>query len=56
MLAIDPTSKGRIALDVAGQQIYLVAKPYQPASFAIGDQVVVIEVDKGTALVSSLDM
>ncbi len=56
VLAIDPDSKGRVELDIAGQQIYLVAKPYRPASFAIGDQVVVIEIDKGTALVSSLDM
>lgn len=56
VVAIDPGSKGRVALDIAGQQIYLVATPYRPASFAIGDQVVVIEIDKGTALVSSLDM
>ncbi len=55
VLPIDDGRKGRVALDVGGQQILMVAKPYRSASFAIGDAVVVIEIDKGTALVSSME-
>jgi membrane protein implicated in regulation of membrane protease activity len=55
VIAIDPDSKGRIAIDVAGQQIYLVARPFRTGSFAIGDHVVVIEIDNGTALVASME-
>ena len=55
VLPIGPGSKGRVALDVAGQDIYLVATPYRGASFGVGDRVVVVEVDRGTALVAALD-
>lgn len=55
VLPIAGGSKGRVALDVAGQQIYLVAKPFRSGSFAVGDQVVVIEIERGTALVAALE-
>ena len=55
VLPIAADSKGRVALDVAGQEIYLVARPFRAASFAVGDAVVVVEVDNGTALVASLE-
>lgn len=51
-------NKGRVALDVGGQPVYYVAKPFhrnRGDQFAVGDEVVVIEVQEGTALVARLD-
>lgn len=58
VLPIDAAAKGRVALDVGGQPVYYVAKPFHKDrgdQFAVGDEVVVIEVQEGTALVARLD-
>ena len=58
VISIDDASKGRIAVDHHGQRLYFVAKPFRAGkgrSFAVGEQVVVIEVDRGTALVSAME-
>ena len=58
VLPIDSAAKGRVALDVGGQPVYYVAKPFHQDrgdQFAVGDEVVVIEVHEGTALVARLD-
>ena len=46
------------AVDVDGQRLYLVALPCnerQESSYEVGDQVVVVEVNKGSALVTRMD-
>lgn len=58
VLPIDEAAKGRVALDIGGQPVYYVAKPFHKDrgdQFAVGDEVVVIEVQEGTALVARLD-
>ncbi len=58
VLPIESEAKGRVALDVGGQPVYYVAKPFhhdRGDQFAVGDEVVVIEVQEGTALVARLD-
>lgn len=58
VLPIDQAAKGRVALDIGGQPIYYVAKPFHKDhgdQFAVGDEIVVIEVQEGTALVARLD-
>ena len=56
VLPIESGRKGRIAVDVQGRRIYLIAVPFrEPSTFEVGDSVVVIEMDRGTALVSPFD-
>ena len=55
ILPLGPGRSGRVSIDVQGQVVYLVSRPYRDGSFEVGDQVVVIEVDRGTALVASLE-
>jgi membrane protein implicated in regulation of membrane protease activity len=49
--------RGRIAVTVGGQQIHLsaLATPDAPAELGVGDSVLVVEVRKGIASVTSLD-
>jgi membrane protein implicated in regulation of membrane protease activity len=58
VLPIGPDRKGRVAVDVGGQRRYLVAGPYHPKAgvgFSKGDEVVVVEIKDGAALVAPLD-
>jgi membrane protein implicated in regulation of membrane protease activity len=55
VLPVGPGRRGRISVDVQGQVIYLVARPYRSGSFEVGAQVVVVEVERGAALVASLE-
>jgi len=55
VLPVGPDRRGRVSLEVQGQVIYLVARPYRAGTFDVGDQVVVVEVDRGAALVTSLE-
>lgn len=55
ILPIGPDRPGRVSVDVQGQVVYLVSRPYRGGFFDAGDQVVVVEVDRGTALVASLE-
>lgn len=56
VLPIGTGRKGRISVNVRGRRMYLVALPFRDqADFAVGDDVVVIELERGLALVSPLD-
>jgi membrane protein implicated in regulation of membrane protease activity len=55
VVPVAPGRRGKISLDVQGQIIYLIARPYRGGSFDVGTQVVVVEVDRGAALVASLE-
>jgi membrane protein implicated in regulation of membrane protease activity len=57
VLPITPTGRGRVAVSVAGQQVYLSAQalPEAPAELAAGAPVLVVEVRGGIARVTPLD-
>jgi membrane protein implicated in regulation of membrane protease activity len=58
VLPIGPERKGRVAVDVGGQRLYFVASPYRPRpgeDYHKGDEVVVVEIKRGAALVAPLD-
>lgn len=57
VLPMSPQQRGRIRIDLSGQPQYLVAKPIDDGSaqqFDVGTSVVVVKVEEGTALVSSV--
>ena len=56
VLPMDETTRGRIRIDLSGQPQYLVAKPMagQRQRFDVGDSVVVVSFEHGTAVVASL--
>ena len=59
VLPISPGHRGRIAIEVAGQRRYLTAAPHDAAkqgAFAVGDRIVVVDLDKGTALVTAIEV
>jgi membrane protein implicated in regulation of membrane protease activity len=59
VLPINPGHRGRISIEVGDQHRYLTARPHERAgqsSFAVGDPVVVVGLDKGTALVTAVDV
>ena len=58
VLPIGPGHRGKVAVDVAGQPIYLVALPFNDRhekEYAVGDTVVIVEVRDGSALVTAMD-
>jgi len=58
VLPIGPERKGKVAVEVGGQRLYFVASPYRPRSdeaYDKGDEVVVVEIKQGAALVAPLD-
>lgn len=57
VLPIAGERRGRVALDVGGQQVYLSAQtmPDAPAELEVGAPVLVVEVDGGIARVTRLD-
>ncbi len=56
VLPISSSGKGRIKIELNGQPRYMVAKQFRSDAnqLEVGSRVVVVEVDGGTALVSSL--
>lgn len=57
VLPLGPDRKGRIRAEVAGQTEYFVALPFKEAdapSFEVGDAVVIVDVQGGTARVAPL--
>lgn len=59
ILPIDANHKGKIMAEINQQPHYLVALPSaldQGQTFAIGDSVVVVEMERGTALVTRLEL
>lgn len=58
VLPISDEQRGRVSVDVKGQRLYLIAKPFKPMpglSFAKGDTVVIVEVENGSALITAMD-
>jgi membrane protein implicated in regulation of membrane protease activity len=58
ILPIGAEQKGRVAVEVGGQLLYFVASPYRPRpdeDYRKGDEVVVVEIEGGAALVAPLD-
>jgi hypothetical protein len=58
VLPISNDRKGRVAIDVAGQRLYLVATPFAEKAddtFEVGESVVVVEVERGSAKVARMD-
>ncbi len=57
ILPISGSQKGRIRADLSGQPTFMVAVPFNSdGSFGVGDSVVVVEVQNGTARVAALDL
>jgi len=57
VVPLGPSRKGRIRADINGQPHYLVALPFRSGDekqYDVGERVVVIEVEAGTALVAPL--
>lgn len=57
VLPMSVEQRGRIRVDLSGQPQYLVAKPLDdgsPHRFDVGTSVVVVKIENGTALVSSV--
>jgi membrane protein implicated in regulation of membrane protease activity len=54
-IPIDTDRKGKIVVDVEGQILTLVARPFRSGAFPGGTDVVIVEVDRGVALVASLE-
>ena len=58
VLPITSGKRGKVAVDVNGQRLYLIATPYRDREgeeFAVGDTVVIVEVNNGSALVTPMD-
>jgi membrane protein implicated in regulation of membrane protease activity len=58
VVPISDDSRGKVSVDVNGQRLYLIATPFAPGrgdTYAIGDTVVIVEVDRGSALVTAMD-
>lgn len=56
VLPVGAGQKGRIRFEAAGSRMYLVATPFRAGEqFAVGDRVVVVEVENGTARVAAMD-
>lgn len=58
VLPIGDDRRGKVSVDVNGQRLYLTATPFSPGrgeTYAIGDTVVIVEVDRGSALVTAMD-
>jgi len=57
VLPLGPGERGRIKIDLDGQPRYFVARAFRDGAdqvFTMGDPVVVVEIDNGTALVAPL--
>ena len=57
VLPVAGQRRGRVSVSVGGQQVYLSAEtvPDSPAELEVGAPVLVVEVDRGVALVTRLD-
>ncbi len=58
-IPIRPGHRGRVTVDVRGQRLVFTAAPYvdhDDAVFEVGDDVVIVEVDNGTAKIATLDV
>ena len=58
-IPIRPGHRGRVTVNVRGQRLVFTAAPYvehEDAVFDVGDSVVIVEVDNGTAKIATLDV
>jgi len=55
LLPVDSRHRGRIAVTIAGAREQMTAEPADGSSMAVGEQVVIVAVSNGVALVASLD-
>lgn len=58
VVPISAASRGKVSVDVNGQKLSLTAMPYNQRhddEFSVGDNVVVVEVKNGSALVTHMD-
>ncbi len=58
-IPIRPGHRGRVSVDVRGQRLVFTAEPYvehDEAAFDVGDDVVIVEIDNGTAKIATLDV
>lgn len=58
VVPISPTSRGKVSVDLDGQVLSLTAMPYNERhgeEYEVGDNVVVVEVQNGSALVTRMD-
>ena len=58
VLPVSDDHRGRVAVDVKGQRLYLTATPFRPTAdqtYEVGDTVVIVEVRNGSALVTAMD-
>lgn len=55
VLPVGAAHRGRIAVDVAGQQIYLSARALSESELEVGASVLVVDVSNGVAEVTRLD-
>jgi membrane protein implicated in regulation of membrane protease activity len=59
VLPINPGHRGRISIEAGDQRRYLTAEPFDPArrpSYAVGDAIVVVDLDRGTARVAPIEV
>ncbi len=58
VLPISPGHRGRVSIEVGAQRRYLTAEPYaaDETAFAVGDGIVVVEVNKGVARVAPIEI
>lgn len=56
VVPISSASRGRVEVDVDGQPVYVTARPFGQDEFEVGERVVVVEIDEGTALVGKLNL
>ena len=59
VLPISAGHRGRIAIEVGEQRRYLTAEPYDPSrqeSFGVGDQIVVMDLNRGAARVAPIEV
>ncbi len=57
VVPVGPSTRGRVEVDLDGQPLQLVARPFSTSTernFRRGEQVVVVEVDEGVALIAEL--
>lgn len=59
VLPISAAQRGRIAIDVGDQRRYMTAEPYdatRQGSFGVGDQIVVMDLNRGAARVAPIEV
>jgi len=57
VVPVTESGKGRVRLDLSGQPTFITAGPYMAGdTFDVGANVVIVEIDEGTALIGALEV